>query len=85
MDHIVLLIAEDQPDAALRFIDRFEEHCDQLTTHPEMGSPQEFPLAGEHDLRRIPVRGFSNFGIFYKVTPTEVRVVRVLHGSSIRK
>jgi len=82
---IVSLIASEQPDAAMRFIDHFEDHCGQLLTHPHMGTPQEFALAGEIDLRRIPVRGFTNFGIFYKITATELRIVRVLHGASIRR
>ena len=76
-------IAEDNVDAALRFIDAVEETVEALALSPMLGTATAFAhpeLAGLR--RRLVHRPFERYLIFYRaesVTET-VELVRILPG-----
>ena len=64
-----------------RFLVSFEETCPLLQKHPEIGGSivdLRFELKG---MRRIVIRRFQNYLIFYRVPESSIRVIRVLHGA----
>lgn len=68
-------IAEDDIEAAYRFIETIYEKSQLLATHPQMGRLRE-DLA--ENLRSFPV---GPFVIFYRSIPSGIEVVRVLRGA----
>jgi toxin ParE1/3/4 len=70
-----LYIAEDDPDAADRFLDAITKTMDRLGRHSLLGRtrPELTP-----DLRSFPHRQYV---IFYRPVQGGIEVVRVLHGS----
>jgi toxin ParE1/3/4 len=68
-------IAKDNPNAADRFLKRFDKRFKQL---------QQFPLIGEsQDRFRIGLRSVieGSYIIFYEPRPDEILIYRVLHGA----
>ena len=76
---IVLAIQEANPAAAHRFCNEVEAAIKLISTHPEIARRAGFPKAPE--ARIWPVRRNSNYVILYRVTSTEVVLLRVLHGA----
>lgn len=77
-----LQIADDNPEAAERFLAAVEETLAALSQQPNMGAPRAFANSRLAGLRMFPVTGFTAYLIFY--LPQEKRgllVVRVLHGA----
>jgi toxin ParE1/3/4 len=74
-------IAEDNPAAALRFLDAIELTCDALSHMPGIGSPHyaEIPLV--HGVRMLAIKDFENYLLFYLEHEDSVDVIRVLHGA----
>ena len=68
-------IAQDDPIAADRQLDRIDAGCDLLAKNP-LGGPQREDLT--HGLRFYPV---GNYLIFYVTGEDGITVVRVLHGA----
>lgn len=75
LDELWFYIAQDNPDAADRFIRALVSRFPMLAAMPEMGLQRE-ELA-------IRLRSFSigNYVIFYRLMENGVEVVRVLHGA----
>ena len=76
-----LYIAEDNPDAAERFLDAAEASFEQLANMPKMGSPRQFKNPSLAGLRMWPVKGFRKHLIFYRLTAGGVEVIRMLHAA----
>lgn len=74
-------IAQDNLDAAERFLVAAEETFQLLGRMPGIGKFCRFSNPQLSDIRQYPVRGFRNCLIFYRVTESKVEVLRVLHGS----
>ena len=74
LDEIWLYIAQDDPNAADRFLDLIEERCQLLAENPLMGRsrPELAPR-----LRSFPVR---NYVIFYVPISNGIEIVRVASG-----
>ena len=68
-------------DAALRFLDAVDGAFSLLATMPDIGGLCKLSKPHYASLRVWPIPGFRKYLIFYRVTPDEVEVVRVLHGS----
>jgi toxin ParE1/3/4 len=75
LDEIWLYIAQDDPNAADRFLDLIEERCQLLAENPLMGRsrPDLAPY-----LRSFPVGGYV---IFYLPMENGVEIVRVVSGA----
>ena len=74
-------IADDNPDAASRFIQAVEKALERLSEMPEIGAVRECDNPRLAGVRRWPVPKFSRYLIFYQVTEDSIRVLRVLHGA----
>ena len=76
-----LYIADDNQDAADRFLDAVKRTMATLEEMPHMGAPREFDHPDLAGMRFFPVTDFDNYLIFYVPRNTAIDVVRVLHGS----
>jgi toxin ParE1/3/4 len=74
-------IADDNPDAASRFIQAVEKALERLSEMPEIGAVREFDNPRLAGVRLWPVPKFSRYLIFYQVTEDSIRILRVLHGA----
>jgi toxin ParE1/3/4 len=74
LDDIWWYIAQDNPEAADRLLDRIEEKCRALAQFPEMGIGREELMPG---LRSVPV---GNYLVFYLPIERGVEIVRILPG-----
>lgn len=72
MRGILLSIAEDKPNFAVRFIDRLAEHARILERFPEAGAaqPDLFP-----DIRVFSYRGYA---VYYRIHDDRITGERVL-------
>ena len=68
-------IAGDDPAAADRLLDRIEQACVLLATHPHAGNQRDDLAPG---LRFYPV---GNYLIFYVPRDNGIAVARILHGA----
>ena len=75
IDAIWDYVAHDNPAAATRMLNAFEEIFLLLAQHPRMGRTCEDLRP---DLRRFPV---ENYVVFYRIQPDCIEIVRVLHGT----
>ena len=74
LDEIWWYIAQDNPDAADRFLDKIEERCHTLAQFPNMGVSRDELHPG---LRSLPV---GKYLIFYMPIAGGIEIVRVLPG-----
>ena len=72
---IAAFIARDNPDAAIRLVDRFDEALKMLAQNPLAGRARK-ELAP--DVRSLPV---GNYLLFYRPTQNGIDLIRVLHGA----
>ncbi len=77
MADIHCYIAMDDPDAADRVIDAFEENTSLLAAQPGIGLLK--PRL--RNLRLWVVTAFPNYLMFYREREGQVEIVRVLHGA----
>lgn len=75
LEEIWLFIAQDDPDAADRFVRSVVSRFSKLASMPYMGRQRE-ALAPR--LRSIPV---GNYVVFYRPMDGGIEVVRVVHGA----
>lgn len=68
-------IAEDDPAAADRLLDRIDEVCGHLAENPKLGPARPELRPG---LRTMIV---ARYLILYRVMPNCVEIVRVVHGA----
>jgi toxin ParE1/3/4 len=73
---IATYIAQDKPEAALRWVQTIREKCDLLAGHPELG--QERLAYGMRGCRSFSV---GNYVIFYRAITQGIEVARIVHGS----
>jgi toxin ParE1/3/4 len=71
LDHI----AEDDPAAALRWIDRLEERCYSLAGFLMSGRARDDLMAS---VRMIAVRDYL---IFYRIGAEQIEIMSVVHGA----
>ncbi len=74
---IYAFIARDDSAAAERVLDAIE----QLTREPRCGVRYRTGNRRLPGVRMIPVLGFGNYLIFYRVEDQGVRILYVLHGA----
>lgn len=75
LDEIYDYIAQNNPGAAARVIEKIERRCQQLANLLLMGASCEHLSPG---LRQSPV---GKYIIFYRPAADGVEVIRVLHGA----
>lgn len=74
-------IAQENLDAAFRFLDVAESAFNTLAERPEMGTTCDFRSAEAARIRVWSIKGFQSLLIFYRPIEDGIEVVRVLHGA----
>ena len=68
-------------ELARRYLAAIDTTCLQLLKNPGIGMPYDSGIARLDGLRRVPVKGFEKYLVFYLPRHNGVDVVRVLHGA----
>ena len=74
-------LANDNTDAAARFIDRCDESFKLIGRTPNIGVIRDFRSIELTDVRMWRVKDFENYLIFYRVEATNVRILHVVHAA----
>jgi toxin ParE1/3/4 len=74
-------IALDNPPAAERVLDAIELTFAQLARQPECGVTYRSQNRSLPDMRMLPVIGFANYLVFYRIEAEAVRILYVVHGA----
>jgi toxin ParE1/3/4 len=74
-------IAEDNPEAADRFLETAEATFDFIASMPSVGRTFRFQSPVAQDMRVWRVEGFERYLIVYRSVEFRIEIVRVLHGS----
>ncbi len=74
-------IARENPAAAERVLDGIKLTFAQLTQLPECGVTYRSRNRSLPDVRMLPVIGFANYLVFYRVEVEAVRILYVVHGA----
>ena len=80
IDHAAAFLFDENPAAAVSFLDAVETAFGLLVEQPGIGSPRYAHLLPGVNLRMWPVKGFPHL-IFYLDRAGGIEVVRVLHGA----
>ena len=80
---IHLFIAVENPDVAERFLSALKSSLRTLSQWPGIGPRYQSNRSEFSGMHFWPVRRFTNYLIFYRVTgtPRRLHIVRVLHGA----
>ena len=78
---IYCYLGERNMDAAERFVRAVNDDLRRLAAMPNIGALRESTNPNLKGVRSLPVTGFRNYLIFYRVTSTELQVLRVIHGA----
>jgi toxin ParE1/3/4 len=78
---IARYIAANNFEAAMRFFDAVEADITKLTTMPGMGGLMELPATKLAGMRSMPIRGFPNHLIIYRLAKGQVEILAVVHGA----
>src|SRR5690242_17262097 len=81
IDALADYIANDNPEAAARFLDAVQKTLDLLSEHPGIGSRRYAHLPLLEGLRVVGVTDFKNHLVFYLERPSYIDVLRVLHSA----
>lgn len=81
LDDLCDYIAQNNPDAALRFFDATRQTIATLAQTPGVGSLYLVDNPRLANLRKCGVRGVEKYLIFYLASEELLTVVRIIHGS----
>lgn len=73
-------IAQDNLEAALRFLDAAEKTFDQLARLPRIGKSRKVK-SQVFGVRQFPITGFEKYLVFYRQIRGGIEILRVLHGA----
>ena len=77
LEKIIDYIQSDNPDAALKLLEKIDESISQLKDFPYKGkSPKDDHLQSK-DYRMLVIKSYL---VFYVVNDNEVEIRRILHG-----
>ncbi len=72
-------IAQDDIDAAARFVNAVDEAINLIAKSPGIGVIRKVGKAPV--MRMWVLKGFPNSLVFYRATSTEINVIRVIHSA----
>ena len=81
LDESFVYIAQNNPNAALRFFDATRQTVAKLAQMSGIGRLYPVKNSRLNGLRRFPVKGFENYVIFYLSFLDHIEIVRILHAS----
>jgi toxin ParE1/3/4 len=76
-----LVIAADNPSAAIRFVDAVRATEKLLLDAPGVGTARDYGNPALAGMRWHSVKGFRRYLIFYIPRSDGIEIVRVLHGA----
>ena len=79
LEEIVLYIAQDSPQAALRMHDEIVERANDLTVFPKRGRLVPYEKMAAAGYRMLAIKPYI---AFYRVIDRNVFIYRVLHGAT---
>jgi toxin ParE1/3/4 len=74
-------IAQDNPQAATAVVEAAFETFRILLDAPHIGTARKFRNPRLHGIRSIPVTGFPNYLVFYRVAASVLQIHHVYHGA----
>ena len=81
LEQFVYLGEQASVEVAERYFAAVEETCVLLVTQPQSGAPYHSGIERLAGLRRVPVKGFEKYMLFYMPRMGGIDVVRVLHAA----
>jgi plasmid stabilization system protein ParE len=76
-------LRRENPEAAVRFLDRAFEAFDFIARWPEASPLARFSVRRHRGIRFRPLpRPFQNYLVFYQIRSGGVHIYRVLHGAT---
>ena len=81
IDEQFAYIAQNNPDAALRFFDAVRQTFAKLAKMPGRGRPYPVTNPRLEGLRKWSVKGFEKYLIFYLSVDDYIKIVRILHAA----
>jgi toxin ParE1/3/4 len=78
---ITAFIAEDNPEAADRFLNAAEAAFGMIASLPSVGRAYRVQSPAAQGMRVWRVEGFERYLILYRAGESQIDIVRVLHGS----
>jgi toxin ParE1/3/4 len=81
LEQFVYFGEEESIELAERYFTAVDETCARLVKQPRIGGPYDPGIPELAGLRRIPVKGFENYLIFYLPHSGGIDVIRVIHGA----
>lgn len=79
--NLAFYIAQDDLEAADRFLNACDETFQQLAQMPFIGSAREFQSLELKDVRMWRVKGFEKHLIFYRPMEDGVEILHVVHAA----
>lgn len=74
-------IAQDNLEAALRFLAAAEKTFAQLARLPNIGKSRKVKSRVSANVRQFPITGFEKYLVFYRPIKGGIEILRVLHGA----
>jgi toxin ParE1/3/4 len=74
-------LAEDNLDISERFLFSAEKTFQKLSQFPKIGKLSNFTHPQLIDIRQQAIEGFRKHLIFYRLTDSEVEIIRVIYGA----
>ncbi|GAB4528119.1 MAG: type II toxin-antitoxin system RelE/ParE family toxin [Pleurocapsa sp.] len=72
-------LAEDNLDISERFLFSAEKTLQKLSQFPQRGRLANFKHPQLTDIRQQAIEGFRKHLIFYRLTDSEIEIIRVIH------
>ena len=76
---VALYIAQDNKNAAMRFLDNLEKTYSMLAEFPHMGHTPYFDFI--EGLQTVPILNFAGYNAFYHIVDNVIYIDRVSHNS----
>ncbi len=81
LEQFVYLGERASVELAQRYFAAVDETCLQLVKHPHSGTLYDSGIARLIGMRRVPVKGFEKYLLFYLPHENGIDVIRVVHGA----
>ena len=81
LEQFVYFGEEESIQLAERYLTAVDETCALLVKQPRIGGSYDSDIPELAGMRRIPVKGFENYLIFYRSHSGGIDVIRVIHGA----
>ena len=81
LEQFVYFGEEESMELAERYFTAVDETCALLVKQPRIGGSYDSSIPELAGLRRIPVKGFENYLIFYLPHSGGIDVIHVIHGA----